>query len=420
MATTSSPRVVITGFGAVTPLGLSADALWEGLVAGRSGITRIRHYDATDFPVQIAGYIHEFEPTDYIERKEARRMTRFTQLTIAAAQEAVRHAALDLSQEDTTRVGVEIGNATGSIETTIEQYEIFQEHGPRRLVPTVIPGAMINMAACQVAMTFGARGPAGAPVAACATGLYAVGDAYRRLQRGEADVMIAGAGESFLHPLAMSAFWRIQALSTRNEEPERASRPFAKDRDGTVISEGAAVLILETEAHARARGATILAEVVGYGLSQDAFHLIAPDPEGAGAARAIRGALAESGVQPEGIDWISAHATATPLNDLSETLAIKHVFGEHAYEIPISGLKSMLGHMLAAAGAASVIATVKAIQTNQIPPTTNYEIPDPVLDLDYVPNVARALPVDIALSNAFGFGGQNACLIVRRYNDGEI
>lgn len=411
----SLPRVVVTGRGAVTPLGLDARSLWDGLVAGRSGISHIRHFDTSEFPVKIAGAIHDFDPTAHVPAKEARRMARFTQLAVAAAQEAVADAALDVAAEEPTRIGVEIGSATGSVETVVEQYQIMQAKGPRRLVPTVIPGGLINMATCQVAMHYGLKGPGGAPVAACATGLYAIGDAFRRLQRGEADVMLAGAGESFLHPLAIAAFWRIQALSTQNERPTEASRPFDRHRDGTVMAEGAAVLVLETEQHARERGARILGEVVGYGQSQDAFHLIAPDDQGEGAARAMRLALAEACVPPAEVDWISAHATATPLNDLSETMAIKRVFGEQAYNVPVSGLKSMTGHMLGAAGAVSVLATLEAIRTGIIPPTINYRTPDPALDLDYVPNVARERRVDVAMSNAFGFGGQNACIVVRRY-----
>lgn len=410
-------RVVVTGCGAVTPLGLTADALWDGLVDGRSGISRIRHIDTTNFPVQIAGTIYDFEPTVYIPRKKARRMARFTQLVIAATQEAVLDAKLDFEGEDLTRVGVEIGNATGSIETVVEQYDIMRSKGPRRLIPTMIPGGLINMATCQVAMQFGLKGAGGSPVAACATGLYAIGDAYRRLQRGEADVMIAGACESFLHPLAIAAFWRIQALSTHNSDPPRACRPFDKKRDGAVLGEGGAVLVLETEQHAKARGATILGEVVGYGQSLDAFHIIAPDTKGMGAARAMQQALNEANITPQQVDWISAHGTATPLNDLAETLAIKHVFEEYAYDVPVSAIKSMTGHTLGAAGVVSVIANLKALQTGIIPPTINYETPDPLLDLDYVPNYARLRQVDVAISNAFGFGGQNACIVVQRYRE---
>ena len=408
-------RVVVTGRGAVTPLGLSADALWDGLVCGRSGISRIRHFDTTGFPVQIAGYMHNFQPQNYMTRKQARRTARFTQLALAAAREAISDAVLDLNNEDRTRIGVEIGCATGSIETIVGQHEIMRQKGPRRLVPSTIMGGLINMATCQVAMEFGLRGPGGAPVAACATGLYAIGDAYRRLQRGEADVMVAGASESFLDKLAIAAFWRIQALSTRNSDPPGASRPFDLERDGTVMAEGAAVLILETEEHALARGANILGEIVGYGQTLDAFHIMAPDESGSGAARAIQQALYEADISPENVDWISAHGTATPLNDLAETRAIKRVFGEKAYDIPVTGLKSMTGHMLGAAGAVSVLANVQAIQDGIIPPTINYHTPDPLLDLDYVPNEARKKRVNVALSNAFGIGGQNACIVVQRY-----
>lgn len=412
----SLSRVVVTGRGAVTPLGLTADALWDSLVCGRSGISRIRHFDTTGFPVKIAGYIHAFDPENYMTRKQARRTARFTQLALAAAREAISDAALDLKQEDSTRIGVEIGCATGSIETIVGQHEIMRKKGPRRLVPSTILGGMINMATCQVAMEFGFKGPGGAPVAACATGLYAIGDAYRRLQRGEADVMIAGACESFLDKLAIAAFWRIQALSTRNSDPVGASRPFDKERDGTVMAEGAALLVLETEEHARARGANILGEIIGYGQSLDAFHIIAPDKSGMGAARAMGQALKDAQITPENVDWISAHATATPLNDLAETRAIKWVFGELAYDVPVSGLKSMTGHMLGAAGAVSVLANLQAIQDGIIPPTINYHTKDhPLLDLDYVPNEARKHSVNVALSNAFGIGGQNACIIVQRY-----
>ncbi|MDQ4078343.1 MAG: beta-ketoacyl-ACP synthase II, partial [Chloroflexota bacterium] len=325
-------RVVVTGMGAVTPLGLDAESYWQGLIAGRSGVSCIREFDASDHPVKIAGYIRGFEPTEYMDHKEVRRLPRFAHLAIAATQQAIEDAGLELSQEDPMRVGIEMGNAIGNIETTVEQHDILQTQGARRLVPSVIPGVLINMASCAVAMHFGMPGPGSTPVAACATGIYAVGDAYRRLQRGETDVVVAGATDSSRHPLAVGSFWRIGALSTRNDDPEGACRPFDKERDGTVMAEGAAVLIMESEEHARARGARVLAEVIGYGLSQDAYHMIAPDPEGAGAARAMQAALDDAGILPEQVDWISAHGTATPLNDLSETLAIKQVFGEHAFD----------------------------------------------------------------------------------------
>lgn len=408
-------RVVITGRGAITPLGLDAATTWQALVAGQSGITRIDHFDAAAYPVQIAGYIHNFDPTAYLPRKEARRMARFSQFALAAAHEAVRDAALDLDLLDRERVGVEMGNAVGSVETIVEQFEILKAKGPRHLVPTVIPGGLINMATCQIAMHFGILGPGGSPVAACATGLYALSDACRRIQRGEADVMLAGACESFMHPVAIAGFWRIQALSTRNDDPAGASRPFDAERDGTVMSEGAACLVLESESHAIARGATILGEIVGIGQSMDAFHLIAPDDSGSGAARAMRLALREAQTAPEALDWIVGHGTATPLNDLSEVRALKTVLGEKAYDIPVSGLKSMTGHMLGASGAVNVLAAVEALQSGIIPPTINLHTPDPALDLDFVPLVARRKTVNTVMTNAFGFGGQNGSMVVRRY-----
>ncbi len=411
------PKVVITGRGAITPLGLDAATTWQGFLEGKSGITHIRHFDADAFPVQIAGYIHDFEPTDYLPRKEAKRMARFTQFAVAASGTAIADARLNLDNEARDRIGVEMGNAVGSIETIADQYDILREKGPRHLVPTVIPGSLINMATCQIAMQFGLLGPGGSPVAACATGLYALGDAFRRIQRGEADVMIAGACESFMHPLAIAGFWRIQALSTRNHDPKGSCRPFDKERDGTVMAEGAVVFVLESEEHALARGATILGEIVGFGQTLDAYHMIAPDEQGNGAARAMKLALREANLAPDKVDWIVAHGTATPLNDLSETRAIKQAFGETAYDIPITGLKSMTGHMLGAAGAVNVLAAVEAMHDGIIPPTLNLHAPDDELDLDFVPLKARPHQVNVAMSNAFGFGGQNGSLIVQRYKE---
>lgn len=412
---TEMPRVVVTGMGAVTPLGIGLNTFWEGLMAGRSGIRRLTHFDATDWPVQIGGRVEAFDPTEYISSKEARRMARFTQLALAATDEALEDAGLDLSRYDPTRVGIEMGNAVGDLDIITEQYDIMRERGPRRILPHAGPSVLINMGACQLAIRYGIRGPAGAPVAACATGLYSVGDALRRIQRGEADIMIAGSSEALLTPLAVGAFWRIQALSTRNETPVEACRPFDKDRDGTVMSEGAATLILEREDIALERGARIYGEVVGYGISVDGYHLIAPDPNGSGAARAMQLALRDADLAPTDVTWISAHGTATPLNDLSETLAIKKVFDDAAYEVAVSSIKSMIGHTLGAAGTVSLVANFKAIETGIIPPTINLEQPDPQCDLDYVPKKARRMNVDVAISNAFGFGGQNACVVVRRY-----
>nr|WP_290665544.1 beta-ketoacyl-ACP synthase II [Ardenticatena sp.] len=415
MTSNQLPRIVVTGVGVVTSLGQNVETFWDGLIHGRSGIHRFNHFDASEWPVQIGGYIDDFDPTRYISEKEARRMARFTQLALAATEEALADSGIDLSQYDPTRIGIEMGNAVGDLDTITKEYEVMKKKGPRRIRPHAGPSVLINMGACQLAIRYGIQGPAGAPVAACATGLYAVGDAMRRIQRGEADIIIAGSSEALLTPLAVAAFWRIQALSTRNDEPEKACRPFDKDRDGTVMSEGAATLILEREDIARARGARIYAEVVGYGVSVDGFHLIAPDPQGRGAARAMAYALREAGIAPEEVDWISAHGTGTPLNDLSETLAIKSVFGEAAHNVPVSSIKSMVGHTLGAAGTVSLVANIKAIETGIIPPTINLDQPDPQCDLDYVPNEAREARVDVAMSNAFGFGGQNACVIVRRY-----
>lgn len=414
-----TPRVVVTGLGSVTPLGIGIPRLWNGLVEGKSGIRPFPHFDASDWPVQIGGYIEEFDPTNYISSKEARRMARFTQLALAATDEAVEDSQIDLSQYDPTRIGIEMGNAVGDLDTITEQYDVVKERGPRRILPHAGPSVLINMGACQLAIRYGIKGPAGAPVAACATGLYSVGDAWRRIRRGEADIVIAGSSEALLTPLAIGAFWRIQALSTRNEDPAGACRPFDRDRDGTVMSEGAATLILEREDIALERGARIYGEVVGYGVTVDGYHLIAPDPQGGGAARAMSLALREAGVEPADVDWISAHGTATPLNDLSETLAIKKVFEDEAYNVPVSSIKSMIGHTLGAAGTVSLVANLKAIETGTIPPTINLEQADPQCDLDYVPHEARTADVDIAMSNAFGFGGQNACVIVRRYTPAE-
>jgi len=412
-------RVVITGMGALTPFGKTVDEMWEGLREGRSAVTRVTRFDASDLPVQIAAEVHNFDPLDYMDTRTAKRTARFTQYAWAATHEAISQSGLDLAKEDPWRVGVEMGNAVGSLEDVVSQYEIMAAKGPRRVIPTTVPSVLINMGACHISMMLGVRGLASAPVAACATGLYAIGEAMRRLQRGDLDVIIAGSTEAILTPLAMVAFWRIQALSTSNDDPQGACRPFDLHRNGTVMGEGAAAVVLETEAHAQARGAPILAEVVGYGISEDAYHLIAPDPSGAGAAHAMSMALRDAGLEPSDVDYISAHGTGTPLNALSETAAIKKVFGESAHNVPVSSIKSMIGHTLGAAGAVSVVATVLAIRDNLIPPTINLTTPDPQCDLDYVPLTSRSARVDVAMNNAFGFGGQNACVIVRRYEEAK-
>jgi 3-oxoacyl-[acyl-carrier-protein] synthase II len=411
----SNQRVVITGIGAVTPLGLTMPESWAGFVAGKSGVGFVTMFDVSNLPVKIAAEVKGFEPQKYMEAKEVKRVARFTQLTLAAAQEAVAHAQLDLGKEDCYRVGTELSAAIGGMDVVIQEQHALDARGARRISPLSVPAFIINMAACQTAMMLGAKGPAHSPVAACATGVYAIGDAARHIQHGESDVIIAGGAEAVLTPLAIGGFDRLQALSNRNDEPAGACRPFAKDRDGTVLGEGAAVLVLESLDHAQRRGAHILAEIVGYGVSEDAYHVVAPDPDGDGAARAMSHALRDAELKPEDVDYISAHGTGTPLNDVSETLAIKRAFGEAAYGIPISSLKSMIGHTIGAAGAIAVAACVMSIQANTVPPTINLHTPDPQCDLDYVPLVARQVNVEVAMANAFGFGGQNGCLIVKRF-----
>lgn len=374
MATSEPPRVVVTGMGMITPLGCGVGPCWERLVSGQSGTRsgRLTHCDTTDWPVTIGGYIDDFDPTMHMSAKAARRTARFTQFAVAAADEALADAGLDLSHYDPTRVGIEMGNAVGDIATITQQYDVLQERGPRRIRPHTGPSVLINMGGCQLAIRYGIKGPIGTPVAACATGLYAVGNALRRIQRGEADVVIAGASEAAVTPPTLGAFWRIGALSTRNDEPARACRPFAEDRDGTVIAEGAAVLILEREDVALMRSARIYGEIAGYGISADGYHLIAPDPKGDGAARAMTRALRDAGLAPAAINWISAHGTATALNDVAETRAIKQVFGDEAYAVPVSSIKSMIGHTLGAAGAISVAATLTSLDAGTIPPTIRF------------------------------------------------
>ena len=408
-------RVVITGMGAITPVGLNVADFWQGVIAGRSGVGPITQFDTSQHPTKIAASVNGFDPTNYVNRREARRMARFTQFALAATYEALKDASLDLDREDLTRVGLEIGSAVGGIGVIEEQSLRLRDGGPRRINPIFAPSVIINIAPCHIAVLLGIKGPANAPVAACATGVVAIGEATRRLQRGDVDVMIAGGTESAMTPLAVVAFSRLGALSTRNDEPERACRPFDADRDGTVMGEGAAIVVLETLEHALRRGAPIQAEVVGYGFTEDAYHIAAPEPSGDGAARAMSLALADAGLSPEEMGYICAHGTGTVLNDTSETIAIKTTLGEAAYKVPISANKSMIGHLFGAAGSISVITVVKAIQEGVIPPTINLDNPDPECDLDYVPNVARQATVDAAIANAFGFGGQNATLAVQRF-----
>jgi len=408
-------RVVITGVGVISPVGNDAQTFWASLLAGKSGIGPVTHFDASEFPTRIAGEVKDFDPSAFMDKKDVKRTDRFVQFAIAATKMALEDARLKIEEQDPERVGVYIGSGIGGLATWEDQHRVLLEKGPRRVSPFLIPMMIANMAAGQVSIHFGLKGPNSAPITACATGTHAIGDAFKIIQRGEADVMVAGGTEATIRPLAFAGFCAAKAMSTRNDEPEKASRPFDKDRDGFVMGEGAGVLILEELEHAKRRGAPIIAEVIGYGMSADAFHLTQPDPDGDGAKRAMLAAIRDAGIRPEEVDYINAHGTSTELNDKVETQAIKAAFGEHAYKLAISSTKSMTGHMLGAAGAVEAIATALALRDQILPPTINYETPDPACDLDYVPNEARRAPVRVALSNSFGFGGHNATIALKRY-----
>lgn len=412
---TAKERVVVTGMGAITPLGLSVEETWQGLIAGRSGITRITQFDASRYPTQIVGAVKGFNPGDYMDPKEAKRMARFSQFAVAATKMALEDAGLVINEDNTEQVGVLLGNSVGGLEETEKACRTLFERGGMRISPFFIVTMPPNLAAFQVAYTFGIKGYNSTISTACAAGTQAIGEAAEVIRRGKAKVMVTGGTESGVCELGLAVFCVGRAYSTRNDEPERASRPFDKDRDGFVGGEGAGILILESLEHALERGARIYAEVLGYGASNDAYHLIAPDPEGAGAARAMRWALEDAGVEPSEVDYINAHGTGTPLGDVAETLAIKKVFGAHAYRVPISSTKSMIGHLMGAAGAVESIVCILTIRDQIIHPTINLDTPDPDCDLDYVPNVARKAKVDIAMCNSFGLGGQNACAVFGRY-----
>jgi 3-oxoacyl-[acyl-carrier-protein] synthase II len=405
--------ILVTGLGAVSPLGNDVPSTWQGLIGSESAVTTLDELMSEDVPVKIAAKVRAFNPENYLDRKEARRLAAFTHYAVAATREALQMAGLDLEHEDPTRVGVEIGSALGGSSIIEEQRLVFQQRGPKGVNPSLIPAILANTAACYVSIHFGAKGPVGAPVAACATGSLAIANAARVLALGEADVMLCGGTDSVLTPLSITAFCRLGALSTRAVPPREACAPFDRDRDGTVLGEGAAVLVLETQDHASRRGARPLAELAGYGLTGDAYHTVAPDPSGEGAAHAIRGALLDAGVVADQLDWICAHGTATQMNDLAETVAIKKALGEAAYGVPVSSVKASVGHMVGAAGAISCLAAVQAILSGVLPPTLNYNNRDPQCDLDYIPNQARHKRVSHVLVNSFGFGGQNACLVFR-------
>ncbi len=407
-------RVVVTGVGVVSPLGTGNAKNWDALTAGKSGIARITRFDPTGLPVSIAGEVKDFNPEDYIEKKEIKKMDLFIHYAIAAAQLAMDDSGLVIDDANAERVGVLVGAGLGGLPAIERYHTLLQEGGYKKISPFFIPMLIINLAPGHISIRFGAKGPNVSSVSACATGTHSIGDAYHIIKRGDADAMIAGGAESTVTPLGIGGFAVMKALSTRNDDPEGASRPFEKGRDGFVLGEGAGIVVMEEYEAAKARGAKIYGEVVGYGLTGDAYHLTAPAPDGEGAARCMKMALKGAGINPEQVDYINAHGTSTPMNDLYETMAIKTVFGNHAKKVMISSTKSMTGHLLGAAGGIEAVFALMSMQTSVIPPTINYSDPDPQCDLDYVPNIARDAQVTYALSNNFGFGGTNATLLFKK------
>lgn len=407
-------RVVITGLGAVTPLGLNVNSYWEGLLAGRSGISRIEAFDASEYTSRIAGEIKGFSARDYFDTRLVKRLDRFAQFAMVSGCEAVEDSGLDFSKENPRRIGVLVGSGIGGLGEIESQHTRLMQRGPGKLSPFMVPKLMLNAAAGQLSIYFGLRGPSMAIASACASATHSLGEATAIIRRGDADMMLAGGAEAANTPLGLGSFCVLKALSTRNDDPERASRPFDRDRDGFVLAEGAAVAVLEEYEHATARGARIYAEFVGYGSSDDAYHLTAPDPEAVGAAEAMENALRDAALSPEEITYINAHGTATEFNDVMETDAIKRVFGDHARKLVISSTKSMTGHLLGASGAAELVACAMAMKESVVPGTMNLDNPDPRCDLDYAAKSARELDVKVALSNSFGFGGHNACLVIKK------
>jgi 3-oxoacyl-[acyl-carrier-protein] synthase II len=409
-------RVVVTGMGMISPLGNNLESSWAAMMQGECGVEQITKFDTTGFPSTIAAFVKDFDATQYMDKRDVRRMAPFLHFAMGAAQQALESAGLDLNSEDPTRIGAEIGSAIGGADIVEEQRLILEQRGVKKVNPTSLPALLINMPGCFVAITHNLQGPVNTSVTACATGISGIGEGMRRIVWGDADVMLVGGTESAITPLMVGAFGRLTALSTRNSSPKRAITPFDASRDGTVVGEGAGVMVLESLEHARARGARILAEVKGYALTSDAFHVSSPREDGTGAARAMSGALKDGKVEPAEVDYIGAHSTGTPINDPIETKAIKMALGEAAYNVSISSIKSMTGHTLGAAGALSAIAAVKAMHTGFIPPTINLDNPDPACDLDYVPNEPRQAEVNVAMVNGFGFGGQNASVVLKKWN----
>lgn len=413
----SKRRVVVTGIGTVSPVGIGSEHFWKSLLQGKSGIRPITHFDAAKFDCRIAGTIPEYNALDHFSTKDARNLAHFVQYAIVASKEAIAHAKLDFKNVDLDRIGVLIGSGIGSIGTIEKAYEVYLNKGPQRISPHFIPKIIINEAAGHVSIMTGARGLSSCVATACSTATNAIGDAFRFIQYGDVDCVITGGTEAATTPLGVGGFCALKALTLRNDEPEKASRPFDLNRDGFIMAEGAGVAILESLEHAQKRGAQILAEVAGYGRSSDAFHITAPDETGHGAAKAMQLAMADAGLKPEDISYINAHGTSTKLNDQVESLAIKKAFGEHARKVPVSSTKSMTGHLLGAAGGVEFAVCVLALRDNVIPPTINYETPDPDCDLDFVPNTARKAELTTAMSNSLGFGGHNASVIVKKYEE---
>ncbi len=409
-------RVVVTGLGLVTAVGNSVDATWSALLEGRSGADLIRKFDTEKFDVKFACEVKDFSAEDYLEKKEARRMGAFTHFAIAASDEAVKDSGLVIDDSNSEMVGTYISSGIGDFWAIEREHEKLLNSGPGRVSPFFIVSAIVNLASGNVSIRHGAKGPNSATATACSAGAHAIGDSFRLIERGDADAMICGGAESAITPMSVAGFDSMRALSRRNDEPARASRPFDAERDGFVIGEGAGIVILEELEHAKARGAKIYAEIVGYGMSGDAFHVTMPDETGSGAIRVMQRALKDAAISPEQVGYINAHGTSTPYNDKFETLAIKKVFGDHAYKLPVSSTKSMTGHALGAAGGIEAVISILALNNSVLPPTINYENPDPDCDLDYVPNKLREATVEYVLSNSFGFGGTNACLIFKRYD----
>jgi 3-oxoacyl-[acyl-carrier-protein] synthase II len=408
-------RVVITGLGVITPIGIGVEEYWKNLLAGKSGIGKITLFDPVNVDSKIAGEVRDFDPQNYMDKNVARRNDRYTQFAIVAADEVTRDSGIDLEKEDRDRIGVIIGSGIGGLQTLIDQHDLFLQKGAKRVSPFLIPNMIANMAAGVISIRFNINGPNMSAVTACASANHSIGEAFRYIQRGDADVMICGGAEAPIVELGVAGFSSMKAVSVRNDEPEKASRPFDRDRDGFVIGEGAGLIILESEEHARARGARIYARLAGYGVSADAYHIAAPQPEGKGASRCMHQAIADAGINPEEITYVNAHGTATPAGDLSEVLALKKVFQDHAYQLKISSNKSMIGHLLGAAGGAESVATILTVYKGEIPPTVNLDNPD--FDLDFVPHKSVDAEIEYALNNSFGFGGHNASLVIAKYEE---